>query len=146
MPVYASQDIVDSSGCRRPQPAPARMMHSKQGSTGHGFAQSHPKNLSAPSASSTYYDPHSSGLNKPGAQSGAKARYPLHNTAHHTSTLASSREINDQTRGSVKAKSAKKGAEDEVDALTNLLMQNMDAASDPDFFGKLPFYAMIPIT
>ena len=34
------------------------------------------------------------------------------------------------------SKPVKTGKEAEVDALTNLLLQNMEASADPDFFGK----------
>ena len=38
--------------------------------------------------------------------------------------------------GSTPQSPSKEPKEAEVDALTNLLMQNMEAAADPDFFGK----------
>ena len=40
--------------------------------------------------------------------------------------------------GSTPHSPSKEPKEAEVDALTHLLMQNMEAAADPDFFGKSP--------
>ena len=124
MPVFASHDVIDANGRRRPEPAPMRGVPTTQRSPGHGVAHSRASS-DATSYSASPYNKHASqGLYAPVQR--ASRPNPAAQPAHESPKPAQ-----------------QKVSEDEVDALTNLLMQNMEAASDPDFFGQSCIYFQV---
>ena len=86
---------------------------------------SHTYSPITPNATSAQYTAHPVVPSNPGGYGQNTSRSPLFESS---APLPKSDEQGTLTR--------KSGKEAEVDALTNLLMQNIESAGDPDFFGK----------
>ena len=143
VPVYAARPSGGGDTFRYPSPAESRLVYSSQPAPSFSYAQSRPADQSPPpptppaapqggrSSSPPLPPPPETAPYSPSYQAPPDSpKHPLGQPYQLASTMESG-------GGGGGRRVENQGKEQEVDALTNLLMQNMEAAADPDFFGEL---------
>ena len=165
VPVYGS----GRQGAHYPQPAESRLVYSSQPAPSFSYAQSRPADHSPPpppppplnarssnplpappaAAQTAPYSPTYSPTYRPPSPTYQappdSPKHPLGQPYQLAATMEGSGRRVAAPSTAPAAGAVTSGTEQEVDALTNLLMQNMEAAADPDFFGQSATVAVLSI-